>query len=318
MVVSSHVKWLRMPVERSPTKLSTGNEGSATTSQGTIPVPARASRSTADMDDDKGAAQHVNIDATHTVRLPPFWKDNQNLWFAQVEAAFAIHRITGDESRFRYVILHVDQNVLPFVADLITNPPAQDKYLSLKERICSILGETSVTKIRKLLGPHELGEEKPSIFLQRLRNLAAGQVTDEVLKSIFIEQLPEGVRTILAISEVQDLSRLAAQADNIVEMAKPTSAVIHAASGRPDGPNSKILQEIAELKQQVEKLNIRGRQRWRSKSREYPEDRKRSRDRSGKRNDSEPEYCYYHNRFGSKAYKCTQPCAYTKPKTAEN
>jgi len=114
-----------------------------------------------------------------------------------VEAAFAIHRITGDESKFCYVVLHADQSVLPFVADMITDPPAQDKYLKLKERICTVLGETSATKLRRLLGLHELGDEKPSIFLQRLRNLAVGQVTDEILKSMFMEQLPENVRTIL-------------------------------------------------------------------------------------------------------------------------
>jgi len=150
------------------------------------------------MDDREGDVRHVNIDAAQgTVRLPPFWKDNPSLWFAQVEAAFAIHRITGDESKFCYVVLHADQSVLPFVADMITDPPAQDKYLKLKERICTVLGETSATKLRRLLGLHELGDEKPSIFLQRLRNLAVGQVTDEILKSMFMEQLPENVRTIL-------------------------------------------------------------------------------------------------------------------------
>lgn len=126
------------------------------------------------MDGDGDGPQRANIDVAQTVRLPPFWENNSALWFAQVEAAFTIHRITGDKSKFRYVILHADQSVLPFVADLITNPPEQGKYQTLKECICLVLGETNATKIRNILGSHELGDEKPSILSQRLRNLAVG------------------------------------------------------------------------------------------------------------------------------------------------
>ncbi|EZA48265.1 hypothetical protein X777_14097 [Ooceraea biroi] len=265
------------------------------------------------------AARQQNISAAQTVRLPPFWRDNPTIWFAQVEATFAIHRITGDESRFRYIVLHADQSVFPFVADLITEPPVQNKYAMLKERICTVLGETSATKIRKLLGSHEMGDEKPSIFLQRLRNLAAGQVTDEILKSIFMEQLPQNVRTILAISEIKDLAKLAAQADKIVEMARPGTAAIQATSERKD-KDGKLLQEIAELKQQVKKLTMRGKYRQRSQSRRRSENRSGGRGRSRHRNDEDTstEYCYYYNKFGDKAFKCTQPCSYKKPKALEN
>lgn len=114
--------------------------------------------------DGKGRA---NIDAAQIIRLLPFWRDNPALWFAQVESAFVLHQITGNESKFRYIILNTDQSVLPFMADLIINPPPpeRDRYQILKDRICSTLGETSTTRIRKLLGSHELGDQKPSIFL---------------------------------------------------------------------------------------------------------------------------------------------------------
>lgn len=46
------------------------------------------------------------------VKLPPFWKDNPTLWFAQVDASFALSRITSDDTKFRYVIVNLDQTVL--------------------------------------------------------------------------------------------------------------------------------------------------------------------------------------------------------------
>lgn len=152
-------------MDHMPTKPGEGNNTEHTTAGERKP----SDRSYTEAMNDGDGSRRANMDAAQAVRLPPFWRDNRQLWFAQVEAAFAIHRITGDESRFRYVVLHADQAVLPFVADLITNPPEREKYQALKDRICSVLGETSETKIRKLLGSHELGDKKPSIFLQRLR-----------------------------------------------------------------------------------------------------------------------------------------------------
>lgn len=69
----------------------------------------------------------ANVNAVSVVKLPPFWRDNSFLWFAQVEAAFAINRITSDESRYRYVIVHLEQTVLPLGAELLTNPPEGEK-----------------------------------------------------------------------------------------------------------------------------------------------------------------------------------------------
>lgn len=61
----------------------------------------------------------------------------------------------------------------PLVANIITNPPGEGKYLAVKERLVTVLGEANATQIRKLLG-HKIGDEKPFVFLQKLRNLAAG------------------------------------------------------------------------------------------------------------------------------------------------
>lgn len=128
-------------------------------------------------------------------------------------------------------LIYLDHSVLPLVADIITSPPDGDRYKTIKDRLTSVLGETSATRLRKLLASHELGDDKPSVFLQRLRNLAEGQVSDGVLRTIFMEQLPENVRTILAISEVANLSKLAMQADKILEMTKPTALALQTEYG---------------------------------------------------------------------------------------
>lgn len=85
----------------------------------------------------------ADVSSVKTGKLPPFWKENPTLWFTQVELAFALGNITSDITKFRQVAVNLDQTTLPFVADILTKPPEQGKYDTLKERIISIFGESN-------------------------------------------------------------------------------------------------------------------------------------------------------------------------------
>lgn len=181
--------------------------------------------------------------------------DNPALWFLQVEASFAIWRITSDESKYRYVLVNLDPSVLPFVSDIVIAPPTAGKYDALKKSILNSFDETSETKLRKLLRSHELTNEKPSNLLQKLRNMAGGQCNDMVLRTLFLEHLPDNVRTILAISEVVDLSKLALQADKIFEMSNTNvNQVCLSTQSNNAGSSNNIKTEINELKATIEAL----------------------------------------------------------------
>lgn len=71
--------------------------------------------------------EEASVNTTKLNKLSLFWSKNPTLWFAQVEAGFALSRISIDESKFRYVILNLDSIVLPFIADIVSSP-AQNKY----------------------------------------------------------------------------------------------------------------------------------------------------------------------------------------------
>lgn len=88
--------------------------------------------------------QHAAVDAAQLVKILPFWKENPSLWFAQIEAAFGISRISSDETKFRYVVVNLEPTILPVVADIVARPPDENKYLALKNRIVTSLEETSL------------------------------------------------------------------------------------------------------------------------------------------------------------------------------
>jgi len=61
----------------------------------------------------------------------------------QVEAAFSFNRITSDESKFRHVVLNLDQSTFSLVADIVTSPLEREKYEAIKGRLVSVLEETT-------------------------------------------------------------------------------------------------------------------------------------------------------------------------------
>ncbi|XP_014486522.1 PREDICTED: uncharacterized protein LOC106750590 isoform X2 [Dinoponera quadriceps] len=106
--------------------------------------------------------------------------------------------------------------MMQLVLDIV-NRSGRKRYEALKLRIITLFEE--MNQLREQLRGYKLRrDEKPSLVLQRLTNLAAGKCTDAVLRTLFLEVLPLYVRDILVISEVKDLDKLALQADKILEI----------------------------------------------------------------------------------------------------
>lgn len=254
---------------------------------------------------------HNHVDEVNVVRnlkIPPFWRENPMLWFAQVEATFALNNINGDATRYRHVITQLDSQTLPAIADIIVNPPPAEKYLAIKNRIVSSFAETTESKLRKLLRGLDPSNDKPTLLLQRIRNLADGQVGDALLRTLFLEQLPEYVRGVLVISGDLDLSALAQQADKVMEATHSTNvSAVHTVKSQNDvsavsrdSAISELLSAVTVLAKEVKTLKSEVRSRSRSSSRS----RATSADNSASGN-----ICFYHAKFGAEARKCQKPCA---------
>ena len=69
------------------------------------------------------------------VKLPTFWLSQLDVWFAQVEAQFHLRLITTDETKYYHVLAALDQETATRLIDLITSPPADNKYTTLKIRL---------------------------------------------------------------------------------------------------------------------------------------------------------------------------------------
>ncbi|XP_018783176.1 PREDICTED: uncharacterized protein LOC108965309 [Bactrocera latifrons] len=127
------------------------------------------------------------------VKLPDFVEEHTDLWFWQVGAAFEAAGIVSDKSRYYTIIEQLPTRVMYKLADFRTNPRARNKmYENLKARIIDQFADSTQTKLTKFLRDLSLGDRKQSQLLAEMRTRdSATPVTDELLKQLWLRNLPE-------------------------------------------------------------------------------------------------------------------------------
>lgn len=253
----------------------------------------------------------ANVTATEIakvgVRLPPFWPEEPEIWFAQVEAQFTNSSITSDLTKFNYVIGHLEPQFAREVKDIIINPPQTDRYLKLKTELVKRLSASQARKVKQLLTHEELGDRKPSQFLRHLQSLAGPTVPDDFIQTLWTNRLPGPIQTVLAAQPTASLEVLADLADRIQDIAPSTPQVAAASQSTPSSLDA-IMGEVAELRRQVERLTTGGPRQSRSRTRGSQRSRSPS-TRSDSNYRKFPE-CWYHFTFGGRARRCIKPCSY--------
>ena len=75
-----------------------------------------------------------------SLKLPTFWTSQPEVWFAQAEAQFNLRGITADDTKYYYVLAALDQDTATRLLDLINQPPRENKYKTLKDRLVDSFG----------------------------------------------------------------------------------------------------------------------------------------------------------------------------------
>lgn len=263
-----------------------------------------------DLPDQPTAGSSTQADAIQSnVRLPEFNSADPEMWFAMVEAAFTASRVTSDQRKFQYILTVLPPRYANEVRDLILHPPATNAYKTLRDDLTKRLSATEEQKTRRLLEHEEIGDEKPSQFLRRLRRLAGAGFPETMLRTLWIGRLPAAMQPIMATQKNVNLDEAAELADAVAETLHVRPSVSETAVKTPDHHLAlqfqqlalNMSQELAVIREEIAAINIHRRY----SSRERPRSRSHSRQRSS--------ICWYHQRFGSNARKCTKPCTWTSP-----
>jgi hypothetical protein len=222
-----------------------------------------------------------------SVKLPPFWVENAEVWFLQAEAQFAIAGISNERTAFYHVLTALPQHVIVSVIDVVrTAHTAASPFSDLKARLLSGYTVSKWARMYQLIHHPGLGDQRPSQLMDKmLALLSTNTKPDEVFMGLFMDRLPVEMRAQLSLQDYESPRHLAAAADLIWDARGPVAAIPPSVNAVRDG---------------------RGRSRSPG-----------GRGRGGRRSRGstpgpgrESGLCFYHRRFAEKAHRCEPPCTW--------
>lgn len=266
-----------------------------------------------------GASQDSRIDFYRVPKIPNFFQQDPALWFIQVESTLANARITNQKTMADAVIAVLDFNVIVNIKDLISaQPPHEDLYTRIKSRLIATYAASSESRLRQLLKGEVLSDGKPSQILNRLHSLNVSNCNDDIIKSIFLEQLPSQYKAILAMANVSSLQALAELADKIVEASSASETPVATVS-RGSSLNTDLSTKVDQLATQLSDLTVQLRQLTRSRSRGSSRSTSNSRKKRDRSIDnSSLTLCRLHRKYGNAARHCIKPCTWKPNAKPEN
>jgi len=183
------------------------------------------------------------------VKLPSFWPQCPELWIKQVESQLAAANIKSDTAKYNALVASLEFDTISQVSDIILNPPAQDKFEGLAKQLIERFAENQTSRLSKLLVT-ELGDKKPSQLLRDMKNLAAGSLTPEALKILWLQRLPQQISTVLMVSQ-DNIDNLAVLADRMIPL---LSKEVNPVSSCPVTSDLSSEQHIRVLEEKLDRL----------------------------------------------------------------
>ena len=208
--------------------------------------------------------------AAVALKLPTFWTAEPEVWFAQTEAQFAA----------RDPAIVADLTKYNYVVAALDNTTATEVKALLLHPPATQKYDTLKAALIKAYGKSQATKDTELLSLNGLGDRRPSALLRHIrglnanpatlLRAVFLAQMPPEVRRVLAASK-SDLDGLAEEADLIVEAGQPGPGIV-AVAAPATRPSS---------------------------SRPPPDP-----------TNSQSDLCIYHQRFGSKAKRCRNPCAW--------
>uniref|UniRef100_A0A1X7VYR0 DUF7041 domain-containing protein n=1 Tax=Amphimedon queenslandica TaxID=400682 RepID=A0A1X7VYR0_AMPQE len=97
-----------------------------------------------------------------SIKIPPFWPSDPEVWLAQVDAQFVTRGITTQKFKFDYVVASLTLEFATEVQDLILKPPSTDPYNALREQLIKRTTALEQKRLQQHFSSEELGDRTPS------------------------------------------------------------------------------------------------------------------------------------------------------------
>ena len=164
------------------------------------------------------ASDVVPLAANISMKLPVFWPDAAEVWFAQADAQFALRNVTVSKIKFYHAVAVLPQEVASQILDLIRAPSAGDPYGVLRKRLITLYTLNNYQQFADLVSLPFSGDQKHSHLMNRMLALLPDNYkSDFILRGLFLRHLPIDVQSHLLREKVSNPRALAFKADELYQ-----------------------------------------------------------------------------------------------------
>ena len=177
------------------------------------------------------AVPHVN-DVTITMaelnkvacKLTDFNPDRAELWFRRTEGVFELAGIKEEKTKFLHAAAAMRGQVEELLAEHLLNPQGETPYTTLKEEAIKAVTPSDSAKIAKLEAM-TLGDLRPTLLLRLMNNNKpdTDSADSAVFREMFIRKMPLTVRKDMYIQKSMTIKQLAELGDAHIEAMRNTA-----------------------------------------------------------------------------------------------
>ena len=198
-------------------------------------------------------------------------EDDAELWFSTAETTFTIKGIRSETLKLECLLASLDRHHVRHISHVISAENCVKPFSGAKQILLTKFALDRDAKIEELLYDTTLTSDlTPSELLTKMRYLIGDnqQKNSDLLRKLFLDQMPADARRLIAAAGKQDIDQIACIADRIVLEERRLSSRFHnAAVKRPpqrrydDKPKSIQMHEsalerqVTQLASAVDKLN---------------------------------------------------------------
>ena len=233
---------------------------------------------------------------TLSVKLPTFWPDMPEVWFAQAEANFRARRITSQKSKFNLVVVALDADTLKGVLDLIEQEPDEESYDRLKARLVQAYKLSTVDKVKQCMELPPLADESPIKLADQMIALTRDATAEDIVKAMFLLKLPESVRKTMWAEPLKEWTQMKARANGLwhAEKTKRCPAMYEVAGAC-------VIDQDDEVEANAVRFKPKGKTNQNSK---------RFKEFAGTFYQRPNGPCVFHEFYGRSATRCRSPCSH--------
>jgi hypothetical protein len=251
-----------------------------------------------------------------SLRLRVFWQGNTEAWFGIVKTRFRLKQVDDQMMRFDHVVNALPKECLRTVLDLVKDPPEDNPYDIIKDRLCSHHQLTDFERVEKLHAIGSLVGRKPSFLHEMLEMCPMGHEDGPFFLFLFLQRLPKELRIMLGDDEYDDMRTLAWKVDKLWSIHNHQQPGVVAAV-EPSPPTEPPSATIAAVRGGSSASRARGRGRGGKSGRRPPPSAPTAVAASTSATPSPAQLarsssglCFYHWRYGDLATHCEGVCSW--------